>query len=108
MPIPQTMQPMHHAPADDRKRSPSRHSLQIDRRENITVTGVIDVISFDEESVIAESEMGVIVIKGANLHVKRINLENGELIVAGEIDGINYENASGGTKAKSLMGRLFK
>jgi len=97
-----------HTQTDDRKRSPSRHSLQIDRRENITVTGVIDVISFDEESVIAESEMGVLIIKGANLHVKRINLENGELIVAGEIDGLTYENASGGTKAKSLMGRLFK
>ena len=95
-------------PQDDRKRAPSRHGLQIDRRENITVTGIIDVISFDEESVIAETEMGIIIIKGANLHVKRINLENGELLVAGEIDGINYENASGGVKAKTLMGRLFK
>lgn len=101
MPIP--IQPM-----DDRKRAPSRHSLQIDRRENITVAGVMDVISFDEESVIAETEMGIIIIKGANLHVKRINLESGELIVSGEIDGIAYENAGGGAKAKSLIGRLFK
>jgi len=95
-------------PMDDRKRAPSRHSLQIDRRENITVAGVMDVISFDEESVIAETEMGVIIIKGANLHVKRINLESGELIVSGEIDGIAYENAGGGAKTKSLIGRLFK
>lgn len=100
--------PMHHPPAEDRKRSPSRHSLQLDRRENVTVTGVIDVISFDEESVIAETEMGIIIIKGANLHVKRINLENGELLVAGELDGINYENVGSGVKAKSFMGRLFR
>ena len=94
---------------EDRKtRTSSRHSIQIDRRENIIVTGVEDVISFDEESVISETEMGIIVIKGANLHVKRINLESGELVVAGEIDGLSYENASSGAKAKSLMGRLFK
>ena len=93
---------------DDRKRAPSRHSIQLDRRENITVTGVIDVISFDEESVIAESEMGIIIIKGGNLHVKRINLENGELVVAGEIDGLTYENPGMGTKSKTLIGRLFK
>ena len=93
---------------DDRKRAPSRHSLQIDKRENVTVTGVIDVISFDEESVIGETEMGIIIIKGANLHVKRINLENGELVVSGEIDGLNYENPSGGARTKSLLGKLFK
>ena len=93
---------------DDRKRAPSRHSIQIERRESIVVTGVVDVISFDEESVIAETEMGVVVVKGANLHVKRINLENGELLISGEIDGLNYENASSGAKAKSLMGRLFR
>jgi len=95
-------------PPTDRKRSPSRHSLQIDKRENVTITGIIDVISFDEESVIGETEMGVIVIKGANLHVKRINLESGELAVTGEIDGLNYENPSSGVKAKSLLGKLFK
>ena len=107
MPMPMPT-PTHHQPQDDRKRAPSRHSLQIDRRENITVAGVLDVISFDEETVIAETEMGIIIIKGTNLHVKRINLESGELLVAGEIDGITYENVSSGAKAKSLIGRLFK
>ena len=93
---------------EEKRRTTSRHSLQIDRRENVVVTGMIDVISFDEESVIGETEMGVIIIRGANLHVKRVSLDNGELAVSGEIDGITYENPSGGTKAKSLIGRLFK
>lgn len=95
-------------PMEEKKRSTSRHSLSIDRRESVTVTGVIDVISFDEESVIGETEMGVIVIRGVNLHVNRINLESGELSVSGEIDGVTYENPSGGARTKSLLGRLFK
>jgi len=92
----------------NKKRSASRHSLQVDRRERVLITGLIDVISFDEESVIGETEMGVIIIKGGNLHVSRINLESGELAVSGEIDGITYENPGGSAKAKSLLGRMFK
>ena len=95
-------------PGEERKRAPSRHSIQIDKRESVSVTGVTDVISFDEETVIGETEMGVIIIRGVNLHVNRINLESGELSVRGEIDGIAYENPGGGAKAKSLIGRLFK
>jgi len=95
-------------PLEEKKRSMSRHTLAIDKRESVKVTGVTDVISFDEESVICESEMGVIVIRGINLHVNRINLESGELSITGEIDGITYENPSGGARSKSLLGRLFK
>ncbi|MCL2225700.1 MAG: sporulation protein YabP [Defluviitaleaceae bacterium] len=95
-------------PGEERKRSVSRHGLTIDKRESITVTGVTDVISFDEESVIGETEMGVIIIRGVNLHVKKINLESGELSVTGEIDGVSYENPGAAGKSKSFMGRLFK
>jgi sporulation protein YabP len=95
-------------PEDKKIRSASRHSLHIDRRESVAVSGMTDVISFDEETVIGETEMGIIIIRGNNLHVNRINLENGELSVSGEIDGITYENPGGYSKGKSLLGRLFK
>jgi sporulation protein YabP len=95
-------------PGEEKKRVSSRHSITIDRRESMAVTGVKDVISFDEESVIAETEMGIVIIRGVNLHVKRINLEIGELSVMGEIDGISYENAGVKGKSKSIVGRLFK
>jgi sporulation protein YabP len=95
-------------PGEEKKRSPSRHGLTIEKREIVNVSGVIDVISFDEESVIGETELGVIIIRGINLHVKKINLESGELVVAGEIDGVSYENPGAAGKSKSLMGRLFK
>jgi sporulation protein YabP len=95
-------------PEEKKMRSTSRHSLHIDRRESVAVTGMTDVISFDEDSVIGETEMGIIVIRGNNLHVNRINLENGELSVSGEIDSITYENPGGYVKGKSFLGRLFK
>ena len=95
-------------PIPDSKRSTSRHSLQIDRREKVNVSGMIDVISFDEESVIGETEMGIIIIRGVNLHVNKISLDSGELSIVGEIDSITYENPGGPAKAKSILGKLFK
>lgn len=101
-----TMTPLR-MPGEEKKRAPARHSITIEKRESVAVSGVTDVISFDEESVIGETELGVLIIRGVNLHVNRINLESGELSVLGEIDGIAYENAGKG-KGKSFMGRLFK
>ncbi|MCL1878382.1 MAG: sporulation protein YabP [Defluviitaleaceae bacterium] len=101
-----TMTPLR-MPGEEKKRAPSRHSITIEKRESVSVLGVTDVISFDEESVIGETELGVLVIRGVNLHVNRINLESGELSVSGEIDGIAYENSAAG-KGKSFMGRLFR
>lgn len=98
----------HRMPGEEKKRSPSRHSITIDRRESVSVSGVTDVISFDEESVIGETELGVIIIRGVNLHVNRISLESGELSVSGEIDAVQYENPGAAGKSKSFMGRLFK
>ena len=95
-------------PEEKKVKSASRHSLHIDRRESVTVTGVTDVISFDEETIIGETEMGIIVIRGVNLHVGRINLENGELSVDGEISGVAYEEQRGAGKGKSMLTRLFK
>jgi sporulation protein YabP len=95
-------------PEEKKPRAMSRHSLNIDRREHVAVTGVSDVISFDEESVIGETEMGTLIIRGSNLHVNRINLEGGELSITGEIDGITYEDPNSSARGKTLFNRLFK
>ena len=89
--------------------SASRHALTIDQRKRVKVTGMIDVISFDEETVITETEMGILVLRGNNLHVNRLNLDNGELDLDGEIMGVAYEDApSGGKQKGSVFGRLFR
>ena len=96
-------------PEEKKIRSASRHAINLLRRESMTATGVLDVISFDEETIIAETELGMLIIKGINLHVNRLNLENGELAVDGEISGITYEESSAYVKgSRSLLGKLFR
>ena len=92
----------------EEKKSASRHIVTIDRREAVNVSGVLDVISFDEEAIISETEMGVLLIHGSNLHVNRLNLDSGELSVDGEISNVSYEESGFGKNKSSLLGKLFK
>jgi len=94
----------------EEKKSASRHAVTIDRRSAVSVTGVLDVISFDEETIIAETEMGILILRGANLHVNRLHLDSGELNVDGEIVSVTYEDSAGtfGKGKTSFFSRLFK
>jgi sporulation protein YabP len=92
------------------ERRAGRHKLTVDQRENVAITGVLDVISFDEESVVCETDMGILVLRGVDLHVSSLNLENGTLSIFGEIISINYENQAlpGSRKKGSVFGKIFK
>ncbi len=94
---------------DDKKRAFDRHTIVMEQRESVSITGVMDVISFDEETIIAETELGVLVIKGSNLHVNKLNLDNGELDIEGEMNALNYEDRGSISKNKnSFLGKLFR
>lgn len=74
------------------------HSLVLDERERLSVSGVSDVTSFDENAVVAETSLGVLVIHGEGLHIERLSLDTGELVLEGEVSSLEYEQprASGG------------
>ncbi len=84
-----------------------KHNIVMENREKIAVTGVIDVISFDEDVIVSETEMGVLIIKGENLHVNSLNLEKGEMDIDGSVFSLNYEE-KGHSERSSLFGRIFK
>lgn len=84
------------------------HRIVMNNREDMTITGVVDVVSFDETLVVIETEMGMLEIKGEGLHVNQLNLENGEMSVSGDIEGIEYDDKTVYKKGgKSLINRLF-
>mgnify|MGYP002518278336 CR=1 FL=1 len=73
------------------------------------VTGVLDVLAFDLNEVLLETEQGMLNVKGKDLHVNRLNLEKGEVDIEGRIDSLTYsEVKSPGKQAESFLGRLFK
>ena len=66
------------------------HKMTITNRKNGSFTGIVDVISFDMNEVLLETQMGLLHIKGKDLHVNRLNLEKGEVDVEGEISSLVY------------------
>ncbi len=78
-------------------------------RRTCTISGVNDVLSFDVNEILLETEQGMLMIKGTQLHVSRLSLDKGEVDVDGRIDSFTYsENAGYGAKGESFIARLFK
>lgn len=76
---------------EDSKRT-ANHRITIDARKRSAITGVLDVISFDAKEVLLETEMGVLTIRGDDLHVNRLTLEKGEVDLDGRLDSFCYSD----------------
>lgn len=66
------------------------HSFSSKAREGVIVSGVNDVISFDERGVVLETLCGSMAIEGENLHVTTLNITDGNVVVEGRVNGIYY------------------
>ena len=82
----------------------TNHTLILDSRKTLTLSGVKDILSYDEECVRLDTNMGALIIKGVQLHVNRLNLESGEVEVEGAISLMQYIESK---QDKSLLQRLF-
>lgn len=72
-------------------------------------TGVRDVISFDPKEILLETEMGMLQIKGEDLHVSRLTLDKGEVDVQGIVTSMVYSEVENyGKKAENFLGKLFR
>lgn len=70
----------------------SDHTLQIDRRRHTVITGVTDVCSFHETEVVLKLDNCLMILSGQELHVAKLLLEEGKLLVDGHVDSITYES----------------
>ncbi len=84
------------------------HSVAIENRSKITITGVADVDSFDESMVLLATDMGFITLHGEDLHISKLNLEEGHLIVEGEILALEYGDVDDLSRGSGFWGRLFR
>lgn len=85
------------------------HKLILNNRRTCNLTGINDVLSFDENEIILETDLGMLMMKGKELHVNRLTLDKGEVDIEGRVDSFTYAEQSGmGAKGESLLARLFK
>ena len=82
------------------------HSIIVEERKNVSVSGVTDVESFDEETVVLMTDLGELVIKGYGLRISRIDVQAGDLALEGEIYQLGYSDPQQG--GGGLLSRLFR
>ena len=82
-------------------------NLILENREKLNVTGVNDVLSFDDQVVIIETELGLLTVKGENLKINKLNIDTAEVIVEGKVDNLSYSEHQ--TKSEGgIFGKIFK
>ena len=67
------------------------HKLTLDQRNSLTMTGVTEVVSFDENAVIVNTELGRLTVQGQQLQLKTLSVEGGQIAVEGNIASLQYE-----------------
>ena len=91
--------------ADDKTIHKLPHNIIMEDRKKLSVSGVTDIDSFDEQT-IAITDLGELTIRGWNLHITRLNLEQSELMVDGEISSLTYTDTR--PKAQGFFSKVLR
>ena len=99
---------------DERKNSMNTmnnvvQNIVLENREKLSISGVLDVLSFDDQIVILETELGLLTVKGENLRINKLSLDTSEVIVEGTIFNLSYSEKNLDKKSGSnIFAKIFK
>ncbi len=96
---------------EEKKRSmeiQSQHQLTLVNRGFLSIEGVQNLGSYDQEAIYLETNSGALEVKGSNLHIQQLNLDQGKLLIDGEIHSLIYIEGALSKKGKGFFSRLMK
>lgn len=82
------------------------HNIIIEDRKHISISGVVDIDNFDEQTAVIYTQMGELTLKGYDLHVNKLNVETGELTMDGELWSLSYTETQ--KKSGGVLSKLFR
>lgn len=91
--------------ANEAIRQEAPHHISMENRARLSVTGVREVESFDEDSVVLHTTKGVLIIRGQSLHLQTLSIDGGQVAVDGMVDSMTYEEPQ---KQGGFFSRLFR
>ena len=83
-------------------------NLVLENREKLSISGVNDVLSFDDEVVMVETELGLLTVKGENLRINKLSIDTSEVIVEGDISYLAYSDKDLEKNKGNLISKIFK
>ena len=83
-------------------------NLILENRGKLSISGVNDVLSFDDQVVMVETELGLLTIKGENLRINKLSIDTSEVIVEGGVAYLAYSDKEIEKNKGSLISKIFK
>lgn len=83
-------------------------NLILENREKLSVSGVNDVLSFDDQVVMVDTELGLLTVKGENIRINKLSLDTAEVIIEGNISSLLYSQKSQEKNAGTILSKIFK
>ncbi len=83
-------------------------NIVLENREKLNISGVLDVLSFDDQIVILETELGLLTVKGENLRINKLSLDTSEVTVDGEVFQLAYSEKESMEKSSGFLNKIFK
>ena len=83
-------------------------NLVLENRGKLFITGVLDVLSFDDQLVILETELGLLTVKGDALRINKLSIDTSEVTIEGDIYSLNYSEKESNSKGTGLLNKIFK
>ncbi len=85
-----------------------KSNLVLDSRKKLSLNGVIEVISFDEEKILLNTCLGMLTVKGQGLKMNKLDVQNGDILIVGNIDSFVYTSTQAKKDSEGILKRLFK
>ncbi|WP_300386458.1 sporulation protein YabP [Clostridium sp.] len=92
----------------DNKIEDPKSSIVLENRKKLTLMGAEEVISFDDEKILLNTKLGFLTIKGSELKMNKLDVQNGDLIIVGNISSIVYSGKELKREKENIISRLFK
>ena len=83
-------------------------NLILENREKLSISGVLDVLSFDDQVVMVETELGLLTVKGENLKINKLSIDTSEVIVEGNVAYLSYSEKNQERTKTSIINKIFK
>ena len=83
-------------------------NLILENRGKLSISGVNDVLSFDDQVVMIDTELGLLTVKGENIRINKLSLDTSEVIVEGEISSLTYSQNKQDKNSGTLLSKIFK
>ena len=83
-------------------------NIILENRKKLSISGVNDVLSFDDQVVIVDTELGLLTVKGENIKITKLSLDTAEVIIEGDISSMSYTDKNVEKNKTSMLSKIFK